>query len=92
MKRIGWLVSAMVLAVLSGCGEGEAVIEPVEVSRPVPMMVVQTSDHASSLRFPGRVRSAQRADLTFNVPGQIIELPVDEGQLKIGRASCRERV
>lgn len=80
MKRIGWLVSALLLAVLSGCGEGETVVEPVEVSRPVPMMVVQTSDHVSSLRFPGRVRSAQRADLTFNVPGQIIELPVEEGQ------------
>ena len=34
-----------------------------------------------SLRFPGRVRAAQRADLTFNVPGQVIELPVEEGQL-----------
>ncbi len=81
MKRIGWLLSAMVLAVLSGCGEGEAIVEQVEVSRPVPMMLVATSDKTSSLRFPGRVRAAQRADLAFNVPGRIIKLPVEEGQL-----------
>lgn len=81
MKRIGWLLSAMVLVVLSGCGEDEAIVEQVEVSRPVPMMLVDTSGITSSLRFPGRVRAAQRADLAFNVPGRIIKLPVEEGQL-----------
>ncbi len=81
MKHIGWLVSAMLLVALSGCGEGETVVEQEEVSRPVPMIVVGTSDKTSSLRFPGRVRAVQRADLTFNVPGQVIELPVEEGQL-----------
>lgn len=67
--------------VLSGCGEGEAEVESAEVSRPVPMMVVALADRTSSVRFPGRVRAAQRADLTFNVPGQLVELPVEEGQL-----------
>ncbi len=81
MKRIGWLLSAMVLAALSGCSDGDAVTEPVEVSRPVPMMVVGNSDKTSSLRFPGRVRAAQRADLAFNVPGRIVQLPAEEGQL-----------
>lgn len=81
MKHIGWLFSAMILAQLTGCGEGEAVVEPAEVARPVPMMLVGGSDQTSSVRFPGRVRAAQRADLAFNVPGQVIELPVEEGQL-----------
>lgn len=81
IKRIGVLVSAAVLAVLSGCGEGEAVVEHKEVARPVPMSLVDTSNQAASLRFPGRVRAAVRADLTFNVPGQVIELPVKEGKL-----------
>ena len=66
IKRIGLLVSAMVFTILSGCGDGEAVDEHVEVSRPVPMIVVGTSDHASNLRFPGRVRAAQRADRCLN--------------------------
>ncbi len=81
IKRIGWLVSAVLLAALSGCGEGEAIDEHVEVSRPVPMIIVSTSDQTTSLRFPGRVRAALRADLTFNVSGQVIELPAEEGLL-----------
>lgn len=81
IKQMGWLVSAMVIAALSGCGKGEADVERAEVERPVPMIVVERSDKTSSTRFPGRVRAAQRADLTFNVPGQIVELPVEEGQL-----------
>lgn len=31
------------------------------------------------MRFPGRVRAMQRVELAFNVPGQIVELPVTEG-------------
>lgn len=81
IKRISWLISAVLLSVISGCGEGDAVVVPVEISRPVPMLVVGTSDTTSGLRFPGRVRAAQRADLAFNVPGQVLELPVEEGQL-----------
>lgn len=81
MKRIGWLASAVILAALSGCTEDEAVDQHVETSRPVPIAVVSSSNQTSSLRFPGRVRAAQRADLTFNVSGQVIELPVEEGQL-----------
>ncbi len=81
MKRIGRLLCVIVLAVLSGCGEGEAVVEYAEIARPVPMIVVDTADKTSSVRFPGRVRAAQRADLAFNVPGQVIELLVEEGQL-----------
>lgn len=81
MKRIGWLASAVILAAMSGCTEGEVVDQQVETSRPVPITIVNSSNKTSSLRFPGRVRAAQRADLTFNVPGQVIELPVEEGQL-----------
>lgn len=80
IKRIGWLISALMVVAISGCGDSEAVAEHVETSRPVPMLVVEASGRTSNLRFPGRVRAAQRADLTFNVPGQIIQLPVEEGQ------------
>lgn len=80
MKRIGGLLSAMLLAVISGCGENEQVTEQVEVSRPVPMQVVTVSGETSNLRFPGRVRAAQRAELAFNVPGQVVQLPIEEGQ------------
>src|SRR5690554_4400325 len=81
MKPVGWLFSGLLLAVLSGCGDGEAVVAQAEISRPVPMQVVGNAEQTSNLRFPGRVRAAQRADLAFNVPGQVIELPAEEGLL-----------
>lgn len=51
-----------------------------EVSRPVPMLTIAGAELASGLRFPGRVQAVQRAELAFNVPGQITEFPVQEGQ------------
>lgn len=55
-------------------------VQPAEVSRPVPIQEVSASSSELTLRFPGRVRAAQRADLAFNVPGLMLELPVQEGQ------------
>ena len=75
IKHRNWLVSAVVLGLLAGCTDNQEATEQAEVSRPVPMLVVGASDQASNLRFPGRVRAAQRADLAFNVAGQVIELP-----------------
>lgn len=80
MKRIGWLLSVVLLVTLGGCEKVEPVVEQAEVSRPVPMRLVGTADGVSNLRFPGRVRAAQRADLAFNVSGLMLELPVEEGQ------------
>lgn len=81
MKRISLLVIALVLVVLSGCKEESEIVQQEEVPRPVPIEVVGISDKTSSLRFPGRVRAAKRADLTFNVSGRIVKLLVEEGQL-----------
>ncbi|MDY7219133.1 efflux RND transporter periplasmic adaptor subunit [Denitrificimonas sp. JX-1] len=82
-KRIGWLLGIMLLVVLTGCTDSDAgaVNQQAESPRPVPMLLIDTSSQTSSLRFPGRVRSAQRADLAFNVSGQLVELHVEEGKL-----------
>lgn len=77
---LGLLAAIGLLAVLSGCGEQEPLAESKAVIRPVPIMAVAASDGISGLRFPGRVRAVQRAELAFNLPGRIIELPVQEGQ------------
>ncbi|MFD1007626.1 efflux RND transporter periplasmic adaptor subunit [Oceanisphaera ostreae] len=77
---VGLFSGILLLSALSGCGEQEEAVEPVEVSRPVSMITVGAGDASSGLRFPGRVRAVQRAELAFNVPGRLIELPVQEGQ------------
>jgi RND family efflux transporter MFP subunit len=75
--RIG-LLAGLLMSV--GCQEA-APPPPAEVSRPAEIAAVATSDVLSGLRFPGRVRAVQRAELAFNVPGKIIELPVGEGKV-----------
>lgn len=68
------------LLVAAGC-EDAAPPPPVEVARPAEIATVASSDVLSGLRFPGRVRAVQRAQLAFNVPGKMVELPVDEGKV-----------
>jgi RND family efflux transporter MFP subunit len=43
------------------------------------MLTVGDTEQVSGLRFPGRVRAVQRAELAFNVPGRIVEFPAEEG-------------
>jgi membrane fusion protein, multidrug efflux system len=72
------LALAGATAGLAGCRDAEPP-PAAEVSRPVMMQEVTSGAAVSGLRFPGRVRAVQRAELAFNVPGQIIEFPAREG-------------
>lgn len=50
-----------------------------EVSKPVKLMLVRETEPGFSRQFFGRVAARQTVDLAFQVPGQIIEMPVTEG-------------
>ncbi|WP_041543286.1 efflux RND transporter periplasmic adaptor subunit [Oceanimonas sp. GK1] len=67
-------------ALLAGCEQKAPPATDEETVRPAQIMQVGAGSGDSSLRFPGRVRAVQRAELAFNVPGRIVELPVQEGQ------------
>lgn len=80
--RPGVALSAACLAValvLAGCKEPPAP-QREEVSRPAEILEIGGAALDSGLSFPGRVRAVQRAELAFNVPGQIVEFPVREGE------------
>jgi RND family efflux transporter MFP subunit len=67
---------ALSCALLAACGEEPA--PPAEVIRPVKIMAV--GEHAGARReYPGQVRAAQYSEMAFEVPGRIVELPVNEG-------------
>jgi len=69
------------LALTAGCQPSTAPPEPQEPpSRPAEILEIGATDLGSGLRFPGRVRAVQRAELAFDVPGRIIEFAVVEGQ------------
>lgn len=84
MDRLGQRISAAWFAglsfvLLSGCGD-KAPVEQAEVTRPAVIERVGEAAVSSDLRFPGRVRAAKRAELAFNVAGELIAMPVTEGQ------------
>lgn len=80
-NHVGLLMGLLLLGGLSGCGEQAPPSANNEIVRPAQIMDVKATSAFSDLRFPGRVRAVQRAELAFNLPGRIIELPVREGQL-----------
>ena len=71
------LLTAIVL--LAGCSK-EEVVEEVEIVRPVKIMTVQAGVASFSHGFPGKVRAAKRAELSFKVSGPLVALPAEEGQ------------
>lgn len=71
------------LSLLLGLGGCQPPAEPPAVEsvpRPVPVVSVEAQSGETKLRFPGRVRAAQRAELAFNVPGFVAEFAIAEGE------------
>ncbi len=76
------LVTALTLAATSllvgGCGKKAPEVK--EIVRPVKMMIIGAGADAGTREYPGRVRSLEEIQLSFEVPGRIIELHATEGQ------------
>ncbi|AEV38534.1 efflux transporter, RND family, MFP subunit [Pseudovibrio sp. FO-BEG1] len=84
-SRIGRLgapifVGALAL-LLASCQEQEIAEAPKTVApRPARVMVVSEVDDLFTRNFTGRVDAVQTVDLAFRVSGQLVELPIVEGQ------------
>jgi RND family efflux transporter MFP subunit len=82
------LTLAVLAVVIGSCGKKEeaasaAVVRPVET-------VVLGGGESGRYYFPATVQAADRAEIAFRVPGQIIELPVNEGDnLRKGQIIAR---
>jgi len=76
----GLIGVSLLCLLLSGCGKEEAPPPP-ETARPVKIIVLADSGGSAVRQYPGRVRAASRANLSFEVAGKLIELPVKEGQV-----------
>ncbi|MBC2711643.1 MAG: efflux RND transporter periplasmic adaptor subunit [Desulfosarcina sp.] len=83
MKRCFFMTAltmAMAMAVIfCGCGKKEEPA-PKEIVRPVKVMTVQGGAGSVSMTYPGKTRANRRVNLSFKVPGPLVELPVEEGQ------------
>jgi RND family efflux transporter MFP subunit len=63
--------------ILSACEK--EVAEAPEVVRPVRMLTIQTLQAGETLSYPGEILGVQNAEIAFEVPGRLIELPAEEG-------------
>ena len=84
-------MTALALVALLGIGCGEKPQrETPEVVRPVKTLVVG-SGLTGGLNFPGTVRGSERGELSFQVSGPLVELPVDEGD-RVSRGTLLARI
>jgi RND family efflux transporter MFP subunit len=74
--RAVWAVLACV--VLIAC-EQEVIEEQAPVVRPVKLLTVGSVTGGAIIEFPGTIAATQDAEIAFEVAGQVIELPVSEG-------------
>lgn len=64
---------------LAGC-QGKAPAPPgPDPVRPALIQTVGQAEAGEKLRFPGRLRAARRAELSFNVPGFVTDFALTEG-------------
>ena len=77
LLRIG-LMAALAVPI-AGCGEDQEDAAP--VIRPIRAMQVQTADTLEERWFPGQAKATQEVDLAFEVPGQLIDRPINVGDV-----------
>ncbi|MFJ1269590.1 efflux RND transporter periplasmic adaptor subunit [Legionella lytica] len=82
--RVYYLVLPIITALGISCSQNERTRPPAE-ARPVKAIQIGNSNEFNGRAFPGRARAFQQVNLSFNVDGALIELPVKIGdQIKKG--------
>lgn len=78
-------------ALLSACSKPEpAPASPAEIIRPALIQQVGAAEPVAQLRLPGRLRAVKRAELSFNVPGSVVDFAWTEGsRVKAGQVVAR---
>jgi len=77
-----WLFALSITCLTTACSRQSAPQH--EEIRPVKTMTVGEGGTSYVRSFPGRVEAAKTVDLSFQVPGLVVALPVKEGQ-KVAR-------
>ncbi len=89
MKHGLILFSLLSTFTLIGCSS-EPTPSDQAVAKPVKTLLIAGSGQSATRFFPGKVLANQEADLAFEVSGQLIEFPVNEGdQMRQGNLLAR---
>jgi RND family efflux transporter MFP subunit len=79
IKKYTCLILLITACTLTACTQEKETAEP--LVRPVKAMVIEGPSPQSIRNFPGKVIASQRVELSFNVSGLLIELPILEGSV-----------
>jgi RND family efflux transporter MFP subunit len=83
-SRVCYFILPIVAVFGISCSQSENTRPPAQ-ARPVKAIQIGNSNEFNSRAFPGRARAFQQVNLSFNVDGSLIELPVKIGdQIKRG--------
>jgi len=81
-KSVSSLALAAALTATSllvgGCEKEEPEVK--EIVRPVKMMTIGAGVAGGTREYPGRIRAVEEIELSFEVPGRVVELHAREGQ------------
>lgn len=91
IRRCAGLVAMALFALAqAGCNKKAPESAPTEAARPALIEEVGAADATAKPRFPGRLRAAKRAELSFNVPGFVTEFALTEGsRVRAGQVVAR---
>jgi RND family efflux transporter MFP subunit len=73
-RNLYFILAALLLA---ACEKEMA--EAPEITRPVRMLSIETLQGGETISYPGEILGVQNAELAFEVPGRLVELPAEEG-------------
>lgn len=86
----GALFALVAIVSLAGCGKSAPPAAADDRVRPAMIQEVGGAAAIEKLRFPGRIRAARRAELSFNVPGFLVEFSLPEGtRIRSGQIVAR---
>jgi len=78
VRPLRWLLAAPLILAAAGCGRQEEAPDLGPIVRPVGLATVGAEDVAR-LSFPGTIQATDRAELSFRVSGDLVQLPINEG-------------
>ena len=73
-------ISGLSALLLAGCGGEAAEQTEVPTKRPVKLIEVSDAGSRPELRYPAVIGASERTELSFQVGGLILELPVNEAE------------
>jgi RND family efflux transporter MFP subunit len=71
---------ALVVCLAAGCGRQDEVETP-PVVRPIKMTEIGEPASSQRREYPGRIAASLEAEVSFEIPGRIVNFPVKEGDL-----------